>query len=99
MTKQKIIEKFYFRLPKDTSVHKDWSHATGRPVDNLPSKIENLQKFSNNYSWEQTEHVSRHYFEFLHNILLVSFKNYQTQYRQRHIQSPIKDLRCSFWRQ
>ena len=29
----------YFRLPKDTSVHKDWIHATGRPVDNLPSKI------------------------------------------------------------
>ena len=33
------------------------------------------------------------------NTLLVSFKNCQTQYRQRHIQSPIKDLRCSFWRQ
>ena len=31
----------------DTSVHKVWSHATGHPVDNLPSKIE---KFSNNYS-------------------------------------------------
>ena len=29
----------YFRLPKDTSVHKDWIHATGRPIDNLPSKI------------------------------------------------------------
>ena len=23
--------------------------------------------------------------------------NFQTQYRQRHIQSPIKNLRCSFW--
>ena len=32
------------------------------------------------------------------NALLVSF-NCQTQYRQRHIQNPIKDLRCSFWRQ
>ena len=31
--------------------------------------------------------------------LLVSFKNYPTQYRQRHIQNPIKDLRCSIWRQ
>ena len=31
--------------------------------------------------------------------MLISFKNCQTQYRQRHIQSPIKDLRCSFWRQ
>ena len=29
----------YFRLPKDTSVHKDWIHATGCPADNLPSKI------------------------------------------------------------
>ena len=32
-------EVSYFRLPKDTSVHKDWIHATGRPIDNLPSKI------------------------------------------------------------
>ena len=39
---QKIIEKCYFRLPKDASVHKDWSHGAGRPADNLPSKIENL---------------------------------------------------------
>ena len=29
----------YFRLPKDTSIHKDWIHATGCPVDNLQSKI------------------------------------------------------------
>ena len=29
----------YFRLPKNASVHKDWIHATGRPIDNLPSKI------------------------------------------------------------
>ena len=29
----------YFRLTKDTSIHKDWIHATGCPVDNLPSKI------------------------------------------------------------
>ena len=29
----------YFRLPKDTSIHKDWIHAIGRPIDNLPSKI------------------------------------------------------------
>ena len=29
----------YFRLPKDTSVHKDWIHATGCPIDHLPSKI------------------------------------------------------------
>ena len=29
----------YFRLPKDTSVHKDWIQATCRQVDNLPSKI------------------------------------------------------------
>ena len=28
----------YFQLPKDASVHKDWIHATGRPIDNLPSK-------------------------------------------------------------
>ena len=60
--------KNYFRLPKDKSVYKDWSHATGRPVDNLPSKIKNLRKFLNSYSWEQTEHVSCHSFEFLHNI-------------------------------
>ena len=35
----------------------------------------------------------------LYHTLLVSFKNCQTQYKQRHIQSPIKDLRCSFWQQ
>ena len=29
----------YFRLPKDTSVHKDWIHTKGCPVNNLPSKI------------------------------------------------------------
>ena len=29
----------YFRLPKDTSIHKDWIHAAGCPVDNLQSKI------------------------------------------------------------
>ena len=34
-----------------------------------------------------------------YHTLLVSFKNCQIQHRQRHIQSPIKDLRCSFWRQ
>ena len=39
---KKMIEKCYFQLPKDTSVYKDWSHATGCPVDNLPSKIKNL---------------------------------------------------------
>ena len=43
-------EVSYFRLPKDTSVHKDWIHATGLPVDNLESKIKHLQKFSNSYS-------------------------------------------------
>ena len=34
-------EVSYFRLPKVTSVHKDWIHVTGRHVtiDNLPSKI------------------------------------------------------------
>ena len=32
-------EVSYFRLPKDTSVHKDWIHVTGRRIDNLPSKI------------------------------------------------------------
>ena len=32
-------EVSYFRLLKDTSVHKDWIYVTGRPVDNLPSKI------------------------------------------------------------
>ena len=92
MTKQKIIENCYFRLPKDTSLHKDWSHATGHQVDNLLSKIKNLRKFSNSYSKEQTEHFNCHSFEFLH-------KNCQTQYTQRHIQSRIKDLRCSFWQQ
>ena len=59
----------YFQQPKDTSVPKDWIHATGHPVDNLPSKIKNLQKFSNSYSQEQTEHIYCHSFEFLHNIL------------------------------
>ena len=55
------------------------------------SKIyEHLRKFSNSYSQEQTEHVYCHFFEFLHNILY---------YLQRHNQSPIKDLRCTFWRQ
>ena len=62
-------EVSYFRLPKDKSVHKDWIHATGRPVDNLPFKMENLRKFSNSYSQEQTEHVYCHSFEFLRNIL------------------------------
>ena len=32
-------EVSYFQLPKDTSVHKDWIHATNRQVDNLPSKL------------------------------------------------------------
>ena len=32
-------EVSYFWLPKDTSVHEDWIHAIGHPVDNLPSKI------------------------------------------------------------
>ena len=62
------MEVSYFRQPKDTSVHKDWIHATDHPLDNLQSKIENLQKFSNSYSQEQTEHVYCHSFEFLHNI-------------------------------
>ena len=35
------MEKCYFRQPKDTSVHKDGSHAAGHPIDNLPFKIEN----------------------------------------------------------
>ena len=61
-------EVSYFRLSKDTSVHKDCIHATGYPLDNLLSKIENLRKFSNSYSQEQTEHVYCHFFEFLHNI-------------------------------
>ena len=29
----------YFQLPKDTSVHKDWTHATSHSIDNLPFKI------------------------------------------------------------
>ena len=32
-------EVSYFQLPKYTSIHKDWIHATGRPIDHLPSKI------------------------------------------------------------
>ena len=40
-----IIEKCYFQRPKDTSVHKYWRQATGRPVDNLPSKIEVFENF------------------------------------------------------
>ena len=35
-------EVSYFRLLKDASVHKGWIHATGRLVDNLPSKIGNF---------------------------------------------------------
>ena len=58
---------------KDTSVSKACIHATGHPLDNLPFKIENLQKFSNSYSQEQTEHVYCH-------CLLISFiQNCQTQ--------------------
>ena len=30
---------------------------------------------------------------------IAAFKNFQAQYRQRHIQSPMKDLRCNFWQQ
>ena len=62
-------EVSYFQLPKDTSIHKDWIHGTGSSVDNLPSKIENIQTFLNSYSKEQTEHVYCPSFEFLHNIL------------------------------
>ena len=51
----------------------------------------------NSYFWEQTEHVSCHSFEFLHNIFYQF--HLRIQYRQRHIQGTIKDLRCSFWRQ
>ena len=54
---------------KDTSVCKACIYATGHPLDNLPSKIENLQKFSNSYSQEQTEYVYCHCFESVHNIL------------------------------
>ena len=61
-------EVSYFRLSKNTSVHKDWIYATGCPVDNLPSKIKNVRTFSNSYSQEQTEHVYSHSFEFLHDI-------------------------------
>ena len=32
-------EVSYFRLSKDTHIQKDWIHATGRPIDNLSSKI------------------------------------------------------------
>ena len=39
------MEKCSFQLPKNASVHKDWIHATGHAVDNLPSKIENLLNF------------------------------------------------------
>ena len=28
----------YFRLHGDASVHKDWIHATDRPIYNFPSK-------------------------------------------------------------
>ena len=35
-------EVSYFRPSKDTSVPKDWIHATGHPLANLRSKIENL---------------------------------------------------------
>ena len=66
--KTKNTEVSYFLLSKDTSVHKDQIHATGHPLDNLPSKMENLQNFSNIYSQEQTEHVYCHSFEFLHDI-------------------------------
>ena len=69
VTKQKNKrEVSHFRLSKDRSVHKDWVHATGCQVDNLPSKIENIRKFLNSYSREQTEHVYSHSFEFLHDI-------------------------------
>ena len=62
-------EVSYFRLSEDTSVHKDWIHAAGYPLNNLPSKIENLPTFLNSYSQKQIEHVYCHSFEFLHNIL------------------------------
>ena len=45
-----LLEKCYFQLPKDKSVHKDLHHATSNPVDNLPSKIKNSWKFLNSYS-------------------------------------------------
>ena len=65
-------EVSYFRLPKNTSVHKDWIHAAGRPVDNLPSKIENLRKFLSIYSQEQTEHVYCH----CHSFFITYFANF-----------------------
>ena len=37
------IGKCYFQLLKDTNLHKDWSHAAERPVDNFA--IQN-QKFT-----------------------------------------------------
>ena len=39
---KKNREVSFFRLPKDASVHKDWIHATGHPLDNLPSKVKNF---------------------------------------------------------
>ena len=39
ITKQKMIEKCYSHLLEDASIHKDWSHATSGPADNLPFKI------------------------------------------------------------
>ena len=65
-------EVSYFRLSKDTSVHKDWIHATGHPLDNLPSKIKSLRKFSNSYSQEQTEHVYCHSLSFF----IIYFANF-----------------------
>ena len=91
-------EVSYFRLSKDSRVHKDWIHATGHPLDNMPSIMENLRKFSNSYSQEQTEHVHCHFFEFLHNIFCKFHLFRIAELRQRYIQSPIKYLRWRFWR-
>ena len=61
-------EVSYFQLSKDTSIHKDWIHAIGHPLDSLPSKIEKLQKFLNSYSQEQTGKIYCHSFESFHKI-------------------------------
>ena len=49
-------EVSYFRLPIDTSIHKDWIHTTDCAVDNLPSKIficsDHFEKKCSDPSWK-----------------------------------------------
>ena len=65
--KKNTSEVSHLRLPRDTSVHKDWIHVMHRPVEICHPKSKIYENF-----WTaipKNKHVYCQSFEFLHNIL------------------------------